>query len=187
MTKQRVVSIPHMAGAAVDVLSESTAHWLSTGELPAELVTGHKLIDSEHRFLIAAIANLRRVCIDHVNLKDCTGCSDERQQRCEADVIAMLGDVFAFILDHFKTEEMVMRDSLLLMVDRDVCEAHMEDHAAISLAVQQIVSSLDSHHIVSRIRELDTLLARWETNHIALHDLILSRWIAREDSLLRDL
>ncbi|MBT9521570.1 MAG: hemerythrin domain-containing protein [Dechloromonas sp.] len=187
MTKQRVVSIPHMAGAAVDVLSESTAHWLSTGELPAELVTGHKLIDSEHRFLIAAIANLRRVCIDHVNLKDCTGCSDERQQRCEADVIAMLGDVFAFILDHFKTEEMVMRDSLLLMVDRDVCEAHMEDHAAISSAVQQIVSSLDSHHIVSRIRELDALLARWVTNHIALHDLILSRWIARDDSLLRDL
>ena len=187
MTKQRVVSIPHMAGAAVDVLSESTAHWLSTGELPAELVTGHKLIDSEHRFLIAAIANLRRVCVDHVNLKDCTGCSHERQQRCEADVIAMLGDLFAFILDHFKTEEMVMRDSLLLMVDRDVCEAHMEDHAAISSAVQQIVSSLDSHHIVSRIRELDALLARWVTNHIALHDLILSRWIARDDSLLRDL
>jgi len=98
----------------------------------------------------------------------------------------MLGDVFAFILDHFKTEEMVMRDSLLLMVDRDVCEAHMEDHAAISSAVQKIVSSLDSQHIVSRIRELDALLARWETNHIALHDLILSRWIAREDSLLKD-
>lgn len=186
MTKQRVVSIPHMAGAAVDDLSESTAYWLSTGELPAELITGHKLIDSEHHFLIGAIANLRRVCLDHVNLKDCTGCSHDRQERCEADVIAMLGDVFAFILDHFKTEEMVMRDSLLLMVDRDVCEAHMEDHAAISATVQQIVSSLDSQHIVSRIRELDALLARWETNHIALHDLILSRWIAREDSLLKD-
>lgn len=187
MTKQRAVSIPRMAEPAVDVLSESTAYWLSTGELPAELITGHKLIDSEHRFLIDAIANLRRVCIDHINLKDCTGCSHDRQQRCEADVIAMLGDVFAFILDHFKTEEMVMRDSLLLMVDRDVCEAHMEDHAAISSTVQQIVSSLDSNHVVSRIRELDALLARWQTNHVALHDLILSRWIAREDSLLRDL
>lgn len=186
MTKQRVVSIPHMAGAAADDLSESTAYWLSTGELPAELITGHKLIDSEHHFLISAIANLRRVCVDHVNLKDCTGCSHERQQRCEAEVIAMLGDVFAFILDHFKTEEMVMRDSLLLMVDRDVCEAHMEDHAAISSTVQQIVSSLDSRHVVSRIRELDALLSRWETNHIALHDLILSRWISREDSLLKD-
>ena len=85
------------------------------------------------------------------------------------------------------TEETVMRDSLLLMVDRDVCEAHMEDHAAISSAVQQIVSSLDSSHIVSRIRELDTLLTRWMTNHIALHDMLLSRWISREDSLLKGL
>jgi hemerythrin-like metal-binding protein len=187
MTKQRVVPHHYQAGPDVNVLSESTAYWLSTGQLPAELITGHKLVDSEHHFLIAAIANLRRVCIDHVNLKDCTGCTHERQQRCEAEVITMLGDVFAFILDHFKTEEMVMRDSLLLTVDRDLCEAHMEDHAAISSTVQEIVSSLDSHQIVSRIRELDALLTRWETNHIALHDLILSRWVAREDSLLRDL
>lgn len=186
MTKQRVVFNPHLAGPDVDVVSESTAYWLSNGHLPPELITGHKLIDSEHHFLIVAIANLRRICIDHVNLKDCTGCTHDRQQRCEMEVVTMLGDVFAFILDHFKTEEMVMRDSLLLMVDRDVCEAHMEDHAAISSTVQQIVSSLDSHHVVSRIRELDALLARWETNHIALHDLILSRWIAREDSLLRE-
>jgi hemerythrin-like metal-binding protein len=155
--------------------------------LPAGLITGHKLIDSEHHFLIAAIANVRKVCIDHVNLKDCTGCSHDRQQRCESDVVALLGDVFAFILEHFKTEEAVMRDSLLLMVDRDVCEAHMEDHAAISSTVQKIVSSLDSHHVVSRIRELDALLTRWETNHIALHDLILMRWISREDSLLKGL
>ncbi|MBU1364719.1 MAG: hypothetical protein KKE51_12960 [Gammaproteobacteria bacterium] len=186
MTKQRVVSNPHLAGPPVDVVSESTAYWLSNGDLPPELITGHKLIDSEHRFLISAIANLRRICIDHINLKDCTGCSHDRQARCEMEVVAMLGDVFAFILDHFKTEEMVMRDSLLLMVDRDVCEAHMEDHAAISSTVQKIVSSLDSEHVVSRIRELDALLARWETNHIALHDLILSRWVAREDSLLKD-
>lgn len=182
MTK--MVSIPFMA--AVDNLTESAGNWLPSGELPAELVTGHKLIDSEHHFLMTAIANLRRICIDYVKSKDCTGCSDERQQRCEADVIAMLGDVFAFILDHFKTEEAVMRDSLLLMVDRDVCEAHMEDHAAISSAVQQIVSSLDPHHVVSRIRELDVLLARWKTNHIALHDQILSRWVSREDSLFNN-
>jgi hemerythrin-like metal-binding protein len=187
MTKQRVVFNPHKAGPAADALADSTAYWLSTGKLPAELITGHKLIDSEHYFLIAAIANLRRICIDHINLQDCTSCSRDRQLKCEGQVVAMLGDVFAFILEHFKTEEMVMRDSLLLMVDRDVCEAHMEDHAAISSAVQKIVSSLDSEHVVARIRELDALLTRWETNHIALHDLLLSRWVSREDSLLKHL
>lgn len=184
MTNQQVASDPLKAGPVVDVLSESTAYWRLTGKLPSALITGHKLIDSEHYFLISAIANLRRVCIDHINLEDCTGCSHDRQQACETELVAMLGDVFAFILDHFKTEELVMRDSLLLMLDRDVCEAHMEDHAAISSTVQQIVSSLDSQHVVSRIRELDALLARWVTNHIALHDLMLARWISRDDGLM---
>lgn len=187
MTQQWVVFNPFQSGATAGALPDITAHWLTTGELPPELVTGHKLIDFEHRFLIGAIANLRKVCIDHHGMHDCRSCGELVQKRCEAELVGLLGDVFAFILDHFKTEETVMRDSLLIMVDRDVCEAHMEDHAAISLAVQEIVSSLDPHHVVSRIRELDRLLTRWVTNHIALHDLLLSRWISREDSLLKGL
>jgi len=187
MTQQRVVSFPFQNLASADAVSDITVHWSTTGELPPELVTGHKLIDFEHRFLIGAMANLRTVCRNHHELDDCHGCGAAVQQRCEADLIGLLGDVFAFILDHFKTEEAIMRDSLLLMVDRDVCEAHMEDHAAISLAVQEIVSALDPYHIVSRIRELDHLLTRWVTNHIGLHDLVLTRWISRDDSLLKGL
>src|SRR5574343_430670 len=182
MTTQRAATIPTIGDVSVDSLSDITAHWLTTGELPPELITGHKLIDFEHRFLVSAIANLRQVCIDHKAFADCGGCGEERREACENQLIGLLGDVFAFILDHFKTEETIMRDSLMIMVDRDVCQAHMEDHAEIAGKVQEIVSSLDSLHIVSRIRELDALLARWITNHIALHDLLLSRWISREDS-----
>ena len=74
-----------------------------------------------------------------------------------------------------------MRDTLMLAVDRDVCEAHIEDHAAISAKVQQIVSRLESDHLVERIRELDQLLSRWLTHHIALHDVLLVRWIDRQE------
>lgn len=185
MTTQRAVSIQMRRDESVDSLSDTTAHWLATGDLPPELITGHKLIDFEHRFLVSAIANLRKVCIDHINFADCSGCRNDLRERCENQLIGMLGDVFSFILDHFKTEESIMRDSLMLMVDRDVCQAHMEDHAEIAAKVQEIVSSLDQLHVVSRIRELDQLLTRWITNHIALHDLLLSRWISREDSLLQ--
>jgi hemerythrin-like metal-binding protein len=185
MTKQRAVSIPTRRDESVSALSDITAHWLTTGALPPELVTGHKLIDFEHRFLVSAIANLRKVCIDHETFADCSGCGHESQLHCENQLIGLLGDVFSFILDHFKTEESIMRDSLMLMVDRDMCQAHMEDHAEIAAKVQEIVSSLDQLHVVSRIRELEKLLARWITNHIALHDLLLSRWISREDSLLQ--
>lgn len=185
MTKQRTASIPICRDGSADALSGIAAHWRMTGELPPELVTGHRLIDFEHRFLVSSIANLRKVCIDHKAFSNCSGCGSERRGACENELIGMLGDVFAFILDHFKTEESIMRDSLMIMVDRDVCQAHMEDHAEIAAKVQEIVSSLDALHVVSRIRELDALLARWMTNHIALHDLLLSRWISREDSLLQ--
>jgi hemerythrin len=61
----------------------------------------------------------------------------------------------------------------------------MEDHAAISGKVQEIVAALDVMNTVSRIRELEELLSRWVTNHIAMHDVLLARWIEREDSVLR--
>ena len=97
----------------------------------------------------------------------------------------MLGDLLAFILEHFRTEDEIMRDSLMLMVDREVCQAHMEDHAAISGKVQEIVAALDPMTTVVLIRELDALLMRWVGNHIALHDILLVRWLERDGSSLR--
>lgn len=107
------------------------------------------------------------------------------RHHCENQLVAMLGDVLSFILDHFKTEETIMRDSLMRMVDRELCEAHVEDHAAISSKVQEIIAKLDPMNSVALIRELDVLLSRWIVNHIALHDVLLVRWVQREDSVLR--
>ncbi len=185
MTKQRTLGIAYGEQKSVDALSDEVAHWLAAGDLPAQLVTGHPLIDTEHRFLISAIANLRRICLDQVALKSCIACGKPMQERCEGNLIGLLGDIFSFILDHFKNEESIMRDSMLVIVDREVCQAHMEDHAEIAAKVQEIVSALDSRHVVSRIRELDALLSRWVTNHVVMHDLLLSRWVSRDDSLLR--
>ncbi|QRM19218.1 hypothetical protein GBK02_07330 [Dechloromonas sp. TW-R-39-2] len=100
-------------------------------------------------------------------------------------MVSMLGDLLAFVLDHFKVETQIMRDSLLLVVDREICEAHMEDHAAISGKVLEIVAALDPLNTVGRIRQLDVLLEQWLNNHMALHDNILARWVEREDSVLR--
>lgn len=184
MTKLRNVPIHDMRGGSVDSLSDAVVHWLDAGALPSELVTGHKLIDFEHRFLIGSIANLRKVCGDYLLFKDCATCAKSMQEHCEGSLIGLLGDVFSFILDHFKNEEAIMRDSLMQVIDRDVCEAHMEDHAEIAAKVQEIVSALDTSHVVSRIRELDALLSRWVNNHISLHDMLLARWVARSDLLI---
>lgn len=158
--------------------------WLPGGPLPPSLSTGHKYIDFEHRQLLASMTATRQVCLDFLNFSDCANCGPGRRALCESELIRLLGDLLSFILDHFKTEEEIMRDSLLVMVDRDLCEAHKEDHAAISATIQEIVSALDSRHTVSLLRELDALLGVWIAHHIAMHDMILARWLARDDSAL---
>lgn len=173
------------AAQTADTLPQQASTWPMGGDLPTELVTGHKSIDAEHRILLSCIANVRKICVDHQNVRHCGDCDDSRRGRCENELVATLGDLLAFILDHFKTEEEIMRNSLLQMIDRAVCEAHMEDHAAISGKVLEIVAALDPLNSVARIRDLDALLSRWIVNHIGLHDVLLVRWVEREDSVLR--
>ena len=153
--------------------------------LPAELNTGLHLIDFEHLVLLNSMATLRQVCHDFSTRQDCSGCDVSSRNQCEGNLVSLLGDLLAFIMDHFQSEEKMMRDSLLVLVNRDLCDAHMEDHAAISSTVQQIVAALDPMQTPSLIRELDALLHRWVSNHIGLHDMWLARWIEREDSILR--
>lgn len=173
------------AVAPVAIHAEHMPGWLSDIELPPELVTGHQVIDAEHRVLLSSISGLRRICADQANHPHCGNCGHATRHHCENQLVAMLGDVLSFILDHFKTEETIMRDSLMRMVDRELCEAHVEDHAAISSKVQEIIAQLDPMNSVALIRELDVLLSRWIVNHIALHDVLLVRWVQREDSVLR--
>jgi hemerythrin-like metal-binding protein len=172
MTDQFVQAIP------ASIVDSSTERLLP--DLPPELQTGHQHLDAEHGLLLNSITNLRRVCIDQVRLRHCGNCDHGRRQHCEGNLVSMLGDLLAFILEHFRTEEAIMRDSLMVMVDRDVCEAHMEDHAAISGKIQEIVMALDRMNTVVLIRELDELLMRWVGNHIALHDILLVRWLERD-------
>ena len=170
--------------ADAPLMVESQSRSIMT-DLPPALETGNYLIDDEHRLLLGIMGNLRRVCIDPANLDSCRGCDRLRQSSCEKEVVSQLGDLFAFILEHFSTEERIMRDALMSMTDKALCDAHIEDHAAIAQKVQEIVSRLDSEQTVRRIRELDTLLRRWVDNHIGLHDLMLVRWLNNDQGLAK--
>lgn len=153
--------------------------------LPAELITGHQTLDFEHQMLLNSMSTLRQVCAGFTTRRDCSTCHADSRADCESSLIGLLGDLLVFMMDHFRNEEQLMRDSLLVMVDRDLCEAHMEDHATISSQVQQIVAALDPMQTPSLLRQLDTLLHNWVSQHVILHDLWLARWVEREDSVLR--
>lgn len=183
MTLPQAMALGSVTEATPDVVAERTVQRPGVATLSPPLDTGHPLLDNEHRFLEGAMAGLRQICDDQAHRVDCTGCSKVQQASCESQLISLLGDVFAFIIEHFRTEEIVMRDSLMLMVDREVCHAHMEDHAEIASKVQEIVMALEPAQGVRHIRELDALFRRWIDHHMALHDQILSRWLKRDDTL----
>jgi hemerythrin-like metal-binding protein len=164
--------------------STSAASWPLGDALPPALVTGHEALDFDHRQLLSCIKATRSICIDYRGFKDCSTCTQARHKQCDHDLVRLLGDLISFILDHFQNEESIMRDTMLLMVERDLCEAHMEDHAAISAKVQQIVTQLDAKQTVVLLRELDLTLDKWFRHHIFLHDTLLGRWAEREDSLI---
>ncbi len=152
---------------------------LTGRNLPAALETGISEVDFGHAQLLSCIASLRSLCA-YPNNTTCNTCNDVQRGLCESTLIGLLGDLLIFILDHFQAEEKAMRDSLLYMVDRHVCEAHMEDHAQISYTIQQIVAAIDPSETVLLVRQLDQLLECWVSKHIVLHDQALERWMMRQ-------
>jgi hemerythrin-like metal-binding protein len=155
--------------------------------ISVELLSGNKTIDSEHKQLFAILAAARSVCRDLATYPTCVTCSESRRAVCESELVKLLGRLLSVTLAHFRTEESIMRESLLIMVDRHACEAHMEDHAAISSRIERIIATLDSQKTVGLLRELDKLLGVWVLGHIATHDMALVDWIEREDSALRSI
>lgn len=152
-------------------------------ELPAALETGFAAVDAGHSQLLACMRTLRSLCDGIYSRSDCGGCALGQRRHCDGNLVGLLGDLLAFILEHFQTEEAAIRDSLLQIVDRDLCEAHAEDHAEISAKVQEIVCALDQQRTVVLVRELDQLLHRWLQNHVQMHDLAVARWMQREAAM----
>jgi len=155
------------------------------GLMGVEYRTGNQAIDTDHQQLFELLKAARSVCVDLAGRRNCAACDSSCRHHCENELLAILGDLLSFIVDHFKTEESMMRESLLVMVDRLHCDLHMEDHAAISSRIERIIASLDSVPTVDLLRELDTVLGAWVMKHIATHDMSLVHWIEREDSALR--
>lgn len=154
--------------------------------LPAPLNTGHGALDFEHQQLLAIIALVRSLCEGFESRVDCTSCSLSNRLQCESSLVGILGDLLAFVLEHFQREERIMRDSFLINIDRAMCEAHMEDHADISLKIQQIVAALDPNRNVVMIRELDALLVRWIDHHIVMHDRLLAEHVKKTGLVSRE-
>lgn len=134
-----------------------------------QLLTGDRQSDSEHRLLLSAMARLRELCVELGRQADGGGEIDT------GEVIDAVGDVLAFMVDHFYAEERLMKDACLDLYDRELCNRHREDHAAISEAVLRIICNRDEAGAPPLIRELQRVLERWLEHHMEIHDRLLVR------------
>lgn len=134
-----------------------------------QLLTGNSEADCEHRLLLNAITRLRGVTseLEHQDAIDLQ------------EFVDILGDFLAFLVDHFFAEEKLMKACGLTVKEKELCDRHMEDHAAISDTVLRIVSTLDTPQTVPLVRQLHAVLQDWLEHHIQIHDAVLVRLIGQ--------
>lgn len=143
-----------------------------------QLLTGNPELDSEHRLLLNAMARLREVCTELDRQAADISAGNSADIGVEP-VIDVLGDLLAFLVDHFYAEEKLMKKFGLTLYDKQLCDRHKEDHAAISDAVLRIVSNLDQSQTVPLIRQLQSVLQDWLERHIEIHDVMLVRMLGQ--------
>ncbi|MBL8489763.1 MAG: hemerythrin family protein [Rhodocyclaceae bacterium] len=129
-----------------------------------------ELIRHEHRLLAEKLGQLRDVCACAAQKRDCAACDRAQVARCELEVAKVLEEVFVYMVEHFRTEESVIRDHRLDILDRACCEGHREAHAEITEQARKLIAGLTPTTVIPRLNELVGLMQGWLGGHIASHD-----------------
>lgn len=139
--------------------------------LPDALATGFAMIDEEHRQLKAAINRLRTICDDFDNKQTCAGCSVDRISACESSLLDCVSDLLGYVVEHFRTEENLMKDLGISMKHRERYLSHAEDHANIADRIALLARLTDQQLTVQAIADTAAVLSRWLDHHIQHHDV----------------
>ncbi len=156
-------------------------------DLMTDWCSGHPLIDAEHQALLGVLRRLPDICQSFLSRMDCSQCSTEARRDCESRLVDLLSEVIEFVIDHFSSEEAIMRRSLLPAIEPARCEAHFEDHAEIMGRLTDILGALTPETTSGRMRELNALLLSWLNEHIRHHDQPLADWLKRDEMLLHEI
>lgn len=149
------------------------------GELPDSWLSGHALIDGEHRLLAQILASAPSLCNGYPEKGDCTACGSPLQEICEARLVDLLGELIEYSIDHFASEELLMRRSFMPIVHPDQCEAHFEDHAEIMGYLTSILASLRPELTAAHLHRLMASLQQWLDEHVTKHDQPLAEWLSQ--------
>lgn len=141
------------------------------------LLTGNPDRDSEHRLLLNCIGRLRELC-DHLEHGE-NSVAETGVKASRDELMDLLGDLLALLVDHFYAEEKLMRHFGLADSAKALCDRHKEEHAQISDTVLGIVCMLDHTQIRPLVARLRTVLDDWVEGHIRVHDAALVELIGK--------
>lgn len=139
--------------------------------LPRALSTGIAMIDEEHRQLRAFIERLRSICDEFDSRQTCAGCSSDRISACESSMLDCVTDLLGYMVEHFRTEENLMRDLGISAKQHERYLMHAEDHANIADRVARLARPQDRLQTVRTIADTAGVLSRWLDHHIWHHDM----------------
>ena len=137
-------------------------------EIPTSLRTGIESIEAEHAQLLSFQQQLIAFC----PFQTCEGsdCDESRRAECNAAMTELFSDILIFMVDHFRKEEMAMRQHRLDLLDRPACEGHREAHAEITEHARHLIADLSPQSVLSNVHDLAGLLDGWIGDHVADHD-----------------
>ncbi len=139
--------------------------------LPDAFITGDAIVDDEHRHLRQQIERLRSICAEYETRQTCQGCASEKISRCESVLLECISDLLAYMVDHFRAEENLMKRRGINQAHRERYLVHTEDHADIANHVAQLTHPRDPGLTVKTIAETTALISHWLDRHIVSHDV----------------
>ncbi len=133
--------------------------------LPETLCTGVDVVDSEHAYLIDLLGRLERVCI-RVKSR-CDSCDAPQIEQCDRALSVLFGEFLDYMLSHFRHEENFMRT---IDLPRNWRDQHTEEHANISLRIQELISRNQNDVVVKPV-DFHLAIVAWLEDHIKNWDM----------------
>lgn len=134
-------------------------------------LTGNRIVDDEHARLLEMVFGLRAICRAFDRKESCAGCTAEKVAGCEDRVYNCISELMDYMVEHFGTEERLMKDLGLAARRRPMFELHVEDHARLAGRLSDLTMPGAPEMTVGRIAELSALVLEWLDHHIRIHDV----------------
>lgn len=132
--------------------------------------TGIPEIDYEIVYAGRTMDRVRSLCADF-DIRMDAGICPEVTPACAQELQDVLSDLMQYLVEHFVTEERLMKDVAFPHREPDLYGRHVEDHANIMEEAARLIVELERLPTVATLRGLYRLMESWTLRHISEFDL----------------